>query len=268
MAKTRDAICGLANTWLGRNEREGTHKEIIDIYNSFAPAIARNYRVKYTDSWCATFISALAIKLGYTGIIPLECSCYYMIEKAKKMGIWYEVDNYHPCNGDIIMYDWQDSGEGDNKGVPDHVGLVVSVNPKDMTFVVIEGNYSNAVKCRTLEFNGKYIRGFIRPKYDDYKPIIDFSTKVEEPKKEVDTSKKKVVNTVDITLKVLKKNSSGKQVKTAQYLLVANGCSVGSSGVDGKYGNDTESAVKKYQEKKKLKVDGVIGEKTWTSLLK
>ena len=40
MAKTRDAICGLANTWLGRNEREGTHKEIIDIYNSFAPAIA------------------------------------------------------------------------------------------------------------------------------------------------------------------------------------------------------------------------------------
>ena len=133
MAKTRDAICGLANTWLGRNEREGTHKEIIDIYNSFAPAIARNYRVKYTDSWCATFISALAIKLGYTGIIPLECSCYYMIEKAKKMGIWYEVDNYHPCNGDIIMYDWQDSGEGDNKGVPDHVGLVVSVNPKDPT---------------------------------------------------------------------------------------------------------------------------------------
>lgn len=261
MAKTRDAICGLANTWLGRNEREGTHKEIIDIYNSFAPAIARNYRVKYTDSWCATFISALAIKLGYTGIIPLECSCYYMIEKAKKMGIWQEDDAYIPTKGDIVMYDWQDKGIGDNKSAPDHVGLVVSVDINAKSFIVIEGNYSDSVRCRTLKFNDKYIRGYILPKYDD-------STKVEEPKKEVETTKKKVVNTVDITLKILKKNSTGKQVKTAQYLLVANGCSVGSSGVDGKYGNDTESAVKTYQEKKKLKVDGVVGEKTWTSLLK
>lgn len=260
MAKTRDAICGLANTWLGRNEREGTHKEIIDIYNSFAPAIARNYRVKYTDSWCATFISALAIKLGYTGIIPLECSCYYMIEKAKKMGIWQEDDAYIPTKADIVMYDWQDSGNGDNKSAPDHVGLVVSVDINAKSFIVIEGNYSDSVRCRTLKFNDKYIRGYILPKYDD-------STKVEEQKKE-ETTKKKVNNTVAIELKVLKKNSKGKQVKTMQNLLVDYRYSIGKAGVDGVFGVMTETALKKYQEDKKLKVDGICGEKTWNSLLK
>lgn len=260
MAKTSNVICGLANTWLGKNERDGSHKEIIDIYNSFAPVLARNYRVKYTDSWCATFISALAIKVGYTDIIPLECSCFYMIEKAKKMGIWEENDDYIPTNGDIVMYDWQDSGIGDNKSAPDHVGLVVSVDINAKTFIVIEGNYSNAVKCRTLKFNDKYIRGYILPKYDD-------STVIEPPKKE-ETTKKKVNNTVAIELKVLKKNSKGKQVKTMQNLLWDYGYSIGKAGVDGVFGVMTETALKKYQEDKKLKVDGICGEKTWNSLLK
>ena len=261
MAKTRDAICGLANTWLGRNECEGTHKEIIDIYNSFAPAIARNYRVKYTDSWCATFISALAIKLGYTGIIPLECSCYYMIEKAKKMGIWQEDDAYIPTKADIVMYDWQDKGIGDNKSAPDHVGLVVSVDINAKSFIVIEGNYSDSVRCRTLKFNDKYIRGYILPKYDD-------STKVEEPKKEVTTTKKKVCNTVAIELKILKKGSKGKQVKTMQTLLVANNINIGECGVDGDFGEDTAKGLATYQKNKKLKVDSICGEKSWSSLLK
>lgn len=260
MAKTSNAMCGLANTWLGKNERDGSHKEIIDIYNSFAPVLARNYRVKYTDSWCATFISALAIKLGYTDIIPLECSCFYMIEKAKKMGIWEENDAYIPTNGDIVMYDWQDKGNGDNVSAPDHVGLVVSVDINAKTFIVIEGNYSNAVKCRTLNFNDKYIRGYILPKYDD-------STAIEPPKKE-ETTKKKVNNTVAIELKVLKKNSKGKQVKTMQNLLRDYGYSIGKAGVDGVFGVMTETAIKKYQEDKKLKVDGICGEKTWNSLLK
>ena len=260
MAKTSNAMCGLANTWLGKNERDGSHKEIIDIYNSFAPVLARNYRVKYTDSWCATFISALAIKLGYTDIIPLECSCFYMIEKAKKMGIWEENDAYIPTNGDIVMYDWQDKGNGDNTSAPDHVGLVVSVDINAKTFIVIEGNYSNAVKCRTLNFNDKYIRGYILPKYDD-------STVIEPPKKE-ETTKKKVSNTVAIELKILKKGSKGKQVKTMQTLLVANNINIGECGVDGDFGEDTAKGLATYQKKKKLKVDSICGEKSWTSLLK
>ena len=55
----------------------------------------------------------------------------------------------------------------DCTGVPDHVGTVTEVYEKAGYFVVTEGNYSNAVKKRTMLINGRYIRGFISPKYTD-----------------------------------------------------------------------------------------------------
>ena len=44
------------------------------------------------------------------------------------MGIFIENDSYVPKTGDIIFYDWADNGVGDNTGVPDHVGIVVTVS--------------------------------------------------------------------------------------------------------------------------------------------
>ena len=159
---TAAQIVAQAKTWLGCKESNGTHKKIIDIYNGHAP-LARSYKVKYTDAWCATFVSAVAIKCGATDIIPTECSCQKQIELFKALGTWHENENMRPQPGDIVYYDWQDSGFGDNKGVSDHVGIVESVSTT--SFVVIEGNYSNAVKRRTMSINGRYIRGFARPAY-------------------------------------------------------------------------------------------------------
>lgn len=161
--KTRSAVVTLARSWIGKNEADGSHKTIIDIYNTYMPH-PRGYALKYTDAWCAGMVSALAIKLGYTDIIPVECSCYYMIEQAKKMGIWQENDAYVPSPADFILYDWDDSGKGDNTGNPDHIGTVESVSRNTIT--VIEGNYSNSVKRRSLQVNGRYVRGYITPKYD------------------------------------------------------------------------------------------------------
>jgi peptidoglycan hydrolase-like protein with peptidoglycan-binding domain len=39
-------------------------------------------------------------------------------------------------------------------------------------------------------------------------------------------------------------------------------------GVDGSFGQATENAVKNYQKANGLTQDGVVGEKTWNSLLK
>lgn len=156
-------VIAQAQAWLGKKESDGSHKEIIDVYNKHKP-LARNYKVKYTDSWCATFVSAVAIKLGYTSIIPTECSCEKMIALFKKIGCWIEDENRKPNVGDIIFYDWQDSRKGDNKGWADHVGIVEKVSGSMIT--VIEGNYSNAVKQRVLAVNSKTIRGYGVPKYD------------------------------------------------------------------------------------------------------
>lgn len=162
MAYLRSEIVKQAQSWIGSKESDGSHKKIIDLYNAHSP-LARSYKVKYNDHWCATFVSACAIKCGYTAIIPTECSCQSMIDLFKKKGIWMENDTYVPSAGDIIFYDWDDSGRGDNTGWSDHVGIVERV--VGTTITVIEGNYSNSVKRRNIQVNARYIRGYGVPKY-------------------------------------------------------------------------------------------------------
>lgn len=184
MGKYASKVMEQARAWLGKKESDGSHKAIIDLYNSHLP-LARGYKVKYTDSWCATFVSAVAIKLGYTGIIPTECSCQKMIESFKAIGRWIENENRTPKPGDIIFYDWQDSGSGDNTGWSDHVGIVEDVSGGQIT--VIEGNYDDAVKRRQIAVNGRYIRGYGVPDYDAEEVVSKMETtkSVEEIAKEV-----------------------------------------------------------------------------------
>ena len=158
----REAIVSEAISHIGVKEGTVLHHKIIDRYNSRKP-LPRGYAVKYTDPWCATFISYLAIVMGYTDIIPVECGCPQMITLAKQMGIWVEDDSYVPKLGDIVLYDWQDSGSGDNTGTADHIGIVEKV--VGSTETIIEGNYQDSVKRRELAVNGRYIRGYIVPKY-------------------------------------------------------------------------------------------------------
>lgn len=163
MSYSRSAVVKQAQSWIGCKESDGSHKKIIDVYNSHKP-LARGYKVKYTDSWCAAFVSAVSIKCGYTAIIPTECSCPQMIELFKDLGEWVENDAYKPSAGDIILYDWNDSGSGDNTGTPDHIGIVEKVSGNTIT--VIEGNKGDAVARRTIQVNGVTIRGYGVPKYD------------------------------------------------------------------------------------------------------
>jgi hypothetical protein len=156
-------IIAQAKKWLGKKESDGSFKEIIDVYNSHKP-LARGYKVKYTDNWCATFVSAVAIKCGATNILPTECGCEKMIEKYKALGVWKEDENRTPNAGDIIFYDWNDKGVGDNKGWSDHVGIVEEVKAGKIS--VIEGNYNESVKRRSIAINSVNIRGYAVPKYD------------------------------------------------------------------------------------------------------
>lgn len=163
MSKYASKIVAQAISWLGSKESDGSHEKIIDTYNAHKP-LARGYPVKYTDQWCATFVSAVAVAVGYTDIIPTECSCPKMIDLFKRLGCWVEDEAVTPMPGWILFYDWQDNGSGDNRGSAEHVGIVEKVSGRTIT--VIEGNYSNSVKRRTLSVNGRYIRGYGVPKYD------------------------------------------------------------------------------------------------------
>ncbi len=158
----RQKVIKTAEAYLGCKESDGSHRKIIDIYNSHKP-LAVGYEVTYTDAWCSAFISAISILCGLTDIIPTECGCGRHIDLFKQLGIWVEDDGYIPTMGDIILYNWNDSGNGDCTTGASHIGYVVSCNGK--TIKIIEGNISNSVGYRTLAVNGKYIRGYAVPDY-------------------------------------------------------------------------------------------------------
>ena len=159
----RARVVKRAQSWYGCKEADGSHKPIIDLYNSQSP-LPVGYKVKYTDAWCDTYASAVAVAEKLTDIIPTECGCGRHIALFQKIGRWVENDAYVPKPGDYIFYDWDDNGVGDNTGAPDHVGIVVSVSGN--TIRVIEGNMSNAVGYRNIAVNARYIRGYGCPDYD------------------------------------------------------------------------------------------------------
>ena len=247
MSTTREKIVARARSWIGCKESDGTHRKIIDVYNADKP-LPRGYKVSYTDAWCATFVTACAIKCGATDIIPKECSCNKMIELFKKLGCYVENDAHVPAVGDIMFYDWDDSGNGDNTGYSDHVGIVENVSGDTVT--VIEGNYNNACKRRTMKVNGRYIRGYGVPKYTA--PTISAKSGM------------------SVSLPTLSKGSKGNSVKALQALLNGYGFTDATEkalALDGSFGTATLYALKAYQEAKGLDVDGYCGELTWTSLL-
>lgn len=162
-AELRQKVANTINAWLGATEGSAGHKEILKIYNAQNP-LPVGYKMKDNDAWCAATVSATWLKVGIAQYITTECGCGRFRDNAKALGIWIENDAYKPKVGDAIIYYWSDNGVGDCQTGADHIGIVTEVNGN--SFVVTEGNTGNGiVGKRTMQVNGRYIRGFIAPDY-------------------------------------------------------------------------------------------------------
>ena len=151
-----------AEKWLGCKEEDNSHTAIIDLYNT-QEVLPMSYEVQYTDSWCATFVTAAAIEAGLTDIIPPECGCHRQIELFRQLDGWQEKDTYVPLPGDIIYYAWEDNPVGDCTGWADHVGIVVGTCWPYIK--VIEGNKDDRVDYRVTTIWDPTIRGYGLPTY-------------------------------------------------------------------------------------------------------
>ena len=162
-AQAREALVDTACGWVGVREDDGSHHFIIDLYNSITP-LPQNYRVTYDDAWCAAFVSAAALEVGMTDIIPPECSCSRQIKLFQDLGRWEEDDGYQPLPGDIIYYDWDLPRSIDSIGWPEHVGIVVGTYGPYIR--VVEGNMDDGFAgYRTILRNDWCIRGYGLPDY-------------------------------------------------------------------------------------------------------
>ncbi len=187
ITEIREKVVATAKKHIGCKEGSKEHHAIIDLFNTVKPD---GWKMTYSAAWCAAFATEVLIEaLGAADakkVAPMSANCDNMIRHAKEMGCWVENDAYKPKKAEMVLYDWQDDGKGDDKGGADHVGIVEKVSGDDIT--VIEGNYSDMVKRRVIKRNGRYIRGYVTPLYSKIA-----TKKAPAKKEEKPAAKKKTV---------------------------------------------------------------------------
>lgn len=180
----------------------------------------------------------------------LGAGCVYSSDYYRAAGRFHK----DPMPGDQIFF----GTEGDEE----HTGIVYKVDSAKV--YTIEGNTSGAsgvvangggVFKKSYSRKSASIVGYGRPRYDADKT----SDQVEQEKEE---------STVTIELKVLREGSENNTVKALQRMLYALGYDLGADPIDGEFGPKTDAAVRLYQKANKLDVDGIVGQDTWTKLLK
>lgn len=131
-------------------------EKLISYYNANCfPLVDRNrrYMMRSNDDWCMMFCSVIAHKAGYVkDNFPYEVSVYYATQKAREQGL-YTADPLSLRLGDMVIYDWG------YRGGYNHVGFITEIIGDYLK--VIEGNYSNTVKIRTVKRSSKALQGFI-----------------------------------------------------------------------------------------------------------
>ena len=274
----RLVVAETAKSFLGRKEADGSHKEIIDIYNSIVP-LPNGYFMKYSDPWCAAFVSAVAWLCRLVSIIFPSASCPDMVNRYKAAGCWIENDAYMPQIADVVFYDWDDDGKGDDVGTPDHVGLVTEVFAS--SFNVIEGNASDMVKIRTLKRDARYIRGFGLPDYDAAAAASEDTGddeageiivgKPQEPS--ASDPNTQAGDSFELRFRILRLGAGmgdqedlREQVRALQRDLRGLGFDVGPDGLDGKFGPNTLRALKQFQTSVRIPADGEAGPQTYAAL--
>lgn len=150
----KQKVLDIAKSYIGTQQSDARHKALINQYNAVKP-LPVGYPMKYTDDWCAAFVTVIGDLTHTSKYIGRECGVQRFISIFKNKGIWRGLQK--PVAGDIVVFDWQKNGWAD------HIGFVEEVKGNKIT--TIEGNTSRHVARRTYHWNDWRIAGYARPKY-------------------------------------------------------------------------------------------------------
>lgn len=205
---------------------------IIGKPNDFFKDIWSQFATGWDGAPCSEIACCISYMAGNISTIPVSNYAEGLYNAFKKRGRIGSV----PEVGAFIFF-----GYG---GVPDHTGRVIEVRSNEI--ITVEGNINKKVVRRSYRFTNTYIFAYGYPDYainakDDY--ILATPRDYE-----------------------LKNGSTGFTVFWLQMFLTRKGFYTGD--LDGIFGDCTEYAVREFQKKNELAVDGVAGWYTLTKILK
>lgn len=134
---------------------KGQRNQVVDLYNTVRP-LPLGYRVKYEDLLCATYVSSIFIKLGWTDIVPPNPRAWQLYENMAAIDCGVPDAKRVPDVGDLIFF-------GINrtiKGIT-HVGIVTEVKGKQIYYYDIQ----STVARHTCPVGYSSIWGYAVPAY-------------------------------------------------------------------------------------------------------
>lgn len=237
-SELRMRLCAAAESYLGCNEADGSHRRIIDRYNRIVP-LPRGYALSYDDPWCAAFVSVIGAETGAERAVPPECSCPAMLRAYAAAGRTAQRGAAVQA-GDIVMY---------GSAEAEHVGIITAVTGDNLR--TVEGNLSDAVGARSLDRHDSRILCFCLPDYASLSGEAD-PAGVEQAHAGFDPA----------PMRYLYRGDKGEDVRAMQALLILRGFPVGIDGADGDFGANTAEALRAFQRSQGIEIDAVFGQQT------
>lgn len=156
-------ILEIAETYNGIYEGGEVHRHLVDFYNTTTP-LPRGYHLKYTDSWCAAYVSVV-MQCAEIKEFPFECGVFEMYKKLMEKGCI--IQGRFPIPGEILFFK------------SSHVGIVNGWVQNDFTVSTIEGNTADMCAHRRHNLLHKNILGWASPyRYSVYEILQQVDGKV------------------------------------------------------------------------------------------
>ncbi len=210
----------------------------------------------YAYSWCAAFTSYCAKYAGVSGI-KQTTGCLDQYNNSSGTKHWVVSDkSYVPQSGDLVFYDWNSTGS--RSANFDHVEVVEYFDNSSRTIHTIAGNSGDGSTttrkvCRRTRSYDSTVKCFLTPNYSGYvTPTLNNDTPLGIPYPRPTGTP------------LIQYGSTGSYVCWVQSALNKVGYSLT---VDGDFGANTDSAVRSFQSKYGLEVDGQVGSATIAKLV-
>lgn len=249
------------NSKTASNDGSGNYTKYGKEMNAIQPS-----NMNYPDAWCDSFVDWLFYKcFGKELGKQMLCGDFddYTVASAelyKRAGRW----TVNPAAGYQIFF-------RNSTGIC-HTGLVVEV--KNGTVYTVEGNSSNAVREKTYAVGDTSIEGYGMPKYHLAAGVEDSDVVAVAPVVSTPETIKSRVGSCTVTLgQYVQGTDANPEIKTVQRLLNAKGIKGRDRKkltVDGVLGDNTAYAIETLQKKAGMKNInfGTVAAKTWELLLK